>query len=132
MTAQWRQPWSGEQIHPSSCGDPVCQHKLQLTKPTSACVQLYKALYEIYMGLHLVLTPCPFKEMWQGPRVPQRPGHSSLVCDRMTNYSRKAQRNLNRRPSPSPKLLGRIHVLAQCLRDAEESLMAPASVISLQ
>lgn len=71
------------------------------------------------MGLHLVLTPCSFKEMWQRPRVPQRPGHSSLVCNCMSNYSRKAKRNLNRRASPSPELLGRIHVLAQCVRRCE-------------
>ena len=111
---------------------PCLLAQMQLRKPISVCIHLHKALYEIYVGLHLILTPCSFKETWQGPRVPQRPGHSSFVCNCMSNYNRKAKRNLNRRASPSPKLLGHMHVLAQCIQDVKESLMAPGSVISLQ
>lgn len=76
---------------------------MQPTTPTSVHNQLPEALFEIYMGLHLPLTPCSFQETWQGPRVPQRLGYSSSACNYGGNYSREAEPNLMRRARPNHK-----------------------------
>lgn len=118
ITTQWRYPWSSISI--SQPSGTLSGDTNTIMNPTSVQVHLHRALHKIYMGLHLLSTPCSLKEAWQGPRAPQRPGHSSLVWNCRTNYSRKAERNPNRKVSPSPQLPGHVQVLAQCMEMQRE------------